>query len=158
METLLIVAVVLIALAIIVQAGMLVFMYIMGRRLTNNVNGLLADSRRLMAPVENIANNLRVTSDDLVESGKIVRQQAHHIEAVVNETRERILTEINVLRGRVVDTVDDARVTVMEPVREWSAIASAIGVGIRTFFRPRVVMVESIEDAPIAENQQNPAA
>jgi len=50
METLLVVAVSLITLAIIVQAGVLVAMYLMGRSLAENVNDLMNDSRKLIPP------------------------------------------------------------------------------------------------------------
>ena len=123
-------AVVLIALAIIAQAGVLVGIYLLSRRLTDNVNSLMSDSRRLMEPLEGITNNLKLTSEDLVQSGKIVREQVHHIEEAIDQTRETILAEIAGLRNRVYESFEDARETVMQPVRQWSAIAKGIAEGV----------------------------
>ena len=53
---------------------------------------------------------------------------------IVNETRENIRTQLHDVRERVLDTVDEARETVMRPVRHYSAIALAFAEGVRTFF------------------------
>ncbi len=74
METLLVVAVSLITLAIIVQAGVLVAMYLMGRSLAENVNDLMNDSRKLIPPLESVANNLKAASEDLLDVEKTARR------------------------------------------------------------------------------------
>jgi hypothetical protein len=129
MEALLTIAVVLIAVAIITQAGVLIAMYMLSRRLANNVNDLMEESRRLMTPVEIIGSNLKATSEDLQEMTKSVREQVEGIESTV---------------GR---TVDDVRNTIMTPVREFSAITRGIQEGVRVFFsqRPRPEEKESRE-------------
>ena len=76
MDMLLMVAVVLIALAIIVQAGVLVGMYLISRRLTDKVNGLIDDSRTLTGPLQTVTINLKTASAELAEVGKIARDQA----------------------------------------------------------------------------------
>jgi virulence-associated protein VagC len=112
METLLIVAVVLTALAIIVQAGVLVSMYLMSRKLSNKTQLLMDDSRRIMTPVQGITNNVKLMSDDFTVTGKKAQQELH----------------------RLIDTVSEARSVVMRPVRQYSAMASAIAEGLKTFF------------------------
>src|SRR5262249_51203952 len=126
MDTLLMVAVVLIALAIIVQAGVLAGLYLISRRLTDKVNGLLDDSRTLTGPLQTVTTNLKTTSTELAEAGKIAREQAHTIEQTLNETRETIRLEVKDLRDRIVDTVETARTTIMTPVHQWSAVATGI--------------------------------
>ncbi len=54
MDTLLMVAVIVTALAFIVQAGALVAIYLLSRRLADNVNSLIAESRRFVGPLESI--------------------------------------------------------------------------------------------------------
>jgi len=137
MEILLTVAIVLTALAIIVQAGVLVSMYLMSRRLANKADVLMTESQRLMAPMETITSNLKTVSNDLAESGKIAREQVVHVQQFVAETQQNIREQLLEVRGMVLDTVDEARTVVMRPVREYSAIASAIAEGVRTFFRGR---------------------
>ena len=125
MDTLLMVAVVLIALAVIVQAGVLVGMYLISRRLTDKVNGLIDDSRTLTGPLQTVTINLKTASAELAEVGKIARDQAHGIEQTLNETRETIRLEVEDLRDRIVDTVESAQQTIMAPVQHWSAVALA---------------------------------
>jgi virulence-associated protein VagC len=151
METLLIAAVVVIALAIVTQAGVLLAMYLLSRRLTGKVEVLMDDSRKLMEPLETITNNLKSVSDDLAETGELARTQILHIQNLVTETRENIRMQLAEVRERVLDTVDEARETVMRPVRQYSAIASAIAEGVRTFFRGRrEEEIRIIEERPAA--------
>jgi len=159
MQTLLIVAIVVIALAIITQAGVLVAMYLLSRRVTAKVEGLIDEGRTLMTPLESITANLKAVSDDLAQTGEIAREQVLHIQTLVGETGNNIRTQIGEVRERVMDTVDEARETVMRPIRQYSAIATAIAEGVRTFFGGRKeegqqqIVIEEIhirEDRPAA--------
>ena len=123
MDTLLMVAVVLIALAIIVQAGILAAMYMMSRRLTDKVNGLIDDSRTLIGPLQTVSLNLQTASEELAAVGKIAHAEG-----------ETILCEIEGVRERVIETFEDARETVLQPLRRWAAIASGVAEGFRTLF------------------------
>jgi len=84
------------------------------------------DSQRLMAPLESITNNLKSVSNDLAQTGEIARAQILHIQESVIETRENIRMQLGDVRERVLDTVDEARETVMRPIRQYSALAQAI--------------------------------
>jgi hypothetical protein len=137
MQILLTVAVILIALAIIVQAGVLVSMYLMSRKLANKADVLMTASQRLMPPLETITNNLKTTSDHLAESGKIAREQVMNTQQFVTESQNNIRQQILEVRGMVLDTVDEARTVVMRPVRQYAAIATAVAEGVRTFFSGR---------------------
>jgi hypothetical protein len=134
MQILLTVAVILIALAIIVQAGVLVGMYLMSRKLAKKADVLMTASQRLMPPLETITNNLKATSIHLAESGKMAREQVTSVQQFVNESQHNIRQQILEVRGMVLDTVDEARTVVMRPVRQYAAIATAIAEGVRTFF------------------------
>jgi hypothetical protein len=152
MDTLLMVAIVLIALAVIVQAGVLVGMYLMSRRLTDKVNGLIEDSRTLIGPLQTVTINLKTTTAELAEAGKIARDQAHAIEQTLNQTRETIRVEVDDLRERITDTVESARTTIMRPVNHWSAVAYGVAEGVRTFFR------RTPEEPVSIVKQETPAA
>ena len=145
------VAVVLIALAVIVQAGVLVGMYLMSRRLTDKVNGLIDDSRTLTGPLQTVTINLKTASAELTEVGKIARDQAHGIEQTLNETRETIRVEVKALGERIVDTVESAQQTMMAPVQHWSAVALGVAEGLRTFFR-------RTPEEPVVVKPETPAA
>ena len=137
METLLVVAVVLTALAIIVQAGVLVGMYLLSRRLTDKAELLMNESRRLIAPLESITANLKAAAEDMAETGKVAHAQMLQIQQILNETQENIRGQIAEVREIVLETVNEARRVVMRPVREYSAIATGIVEGVRTFFKGR---------------------
>src|SRR5438093_11942876 len=134
METLLMVAVVVIALAVVAQAGVLLAMYLLARRVTGKLELLMDESRKLIAPLESITNKLKAVADDLGRAVQIAREQVLRVQAIGNETRENIRTQLHDVRERVLDTVDEARQTVMRPIRHYSAIALAFAEGVRTFF------------------------
>jgi hypothetical protein len=150
MDILLIVAVVVITLAVVAQAGVLLAMYLLSRRITGKVEGLMDDSRRLMAPLESITSNLKSISNDLAQTGEIARAQILHIQELVIETRENIRMHLGDVRERVLETVDEARETLMRPIRQSSAIAQAIAEGIRTFFRGKREEIRTVEERPAA--------
>src|SRR5689334_6258205 len=130
METLLMVAVVLTALAIIAQAGVLIAMYMMSRRLSSKAEVLMTESQKLMAPLEVITGNLKNVSDDLTVTGKMAREQMIHAQGFMNETQANIRTQIAELRELIFESVDEARGVVMQPIRQYSAFASAIAEGV----------------------------
>jgi hypothetical protein len=155
METLLIVAVILITLAVITQAGVLIAMYLMSRRIAAKAEVLMDDSRKLVGPLESITNNLKIVADDLQETGKIARAQALHVQEIVIESKESIREQIADVRGVVTGTMQDARAIVLRPIRHYSAIAIGIAEGVRTFFRrkpkePDVVIAEEGRQFPAA--------
>ena len=65
METLLMVAVIVITLAIVAEAGLLLAMYLLSRRVTDKVEALMDESRKLIAPLESIRSDLKSVSEDL---------------------------------------------------------------------------------------------
>jgi hypothetical protein len=136
METLLIVAIVVTALSVVVQAAALLGMYLLSRRTTEKVNSLVEESHKLMGPLESVATNFKSASNVLVDVSKDAREEMHHIRATVNETASELQS------------------TVLRPVREWSAIASGVTTGIKTLFRRRRVTVTpaegTVSDEPAA--------
>src|SRR5262245_2447298 len=134
MEVLLMIAVVLTALAVITQAGVLIAMYLMSRRIAEKAQVLMDDSRRLMGPLESITTNLKGVTNDLTETGKIARAQALHVQEIVTESHENIRGQMADIRGAVTDTMLEARRIVLRPIRHYSAIAIGIAEGVRTFF------------------------
>lgn len=160
MNTLLIVATIMITLAVLAQAGVLISMYLTSRRLTAKAEALMDDSRKLMAPFEAITADLRVVAQDMTEAGKIARQEAMHLQQIVGETHANIREEVASIRSRVSNTVDEARGVVMRPIREYSAIATGVAEGLRTFFgrKPAAEPEESIQTEIIIVEGDRPAA
>jgi hypothetical protein len=130
METLLMVAVVLIAVGVIAQTGVLIAMYLMSRRISGKAEALMNETR---VPLESITSNLKTLSNELAETGKIARAQAKHIQ----------------------ETATDARKMLLRPLREYTAIAVGVAAGIRTFFferKPRETQIEK------EQKRKHPAA
>jgi hypothetical protein len=70
MGTLLVVAIILTTLAIVIQAGVLVSMYLLSRRLTNKADLVMNDSRRVIAPFESITADLKTAANTVAETSK----------------------------------------------------------------------------------------
>ena len=141
METLLIVAIVVTALAVVGQAVALVAMYLLSRRVAENVNGLVKETQKLLVPLERVAGNLKSTSNDLLEIGREAQLETYRVQSLLAEVRDRIHV-----------TVDEVQKNVLAPVREFSAIAAGISAGVRTFFRrrPQPGTAEEISHKPAA--------
>ena len=73
METLLLVAIVLIALAIVAQAAVLIAMYMMSRRIATKAEALM---------------------DDLSETGKIAHEEVLHVQGMVSEARAVVMRPV----------------------------------------------------------------
>ena len=159
MQVLLIVAIVVIALSIIAQAVVLVGMYLMSRRVVDTVNSLVSETKKAMAPLETITSNLRAASEELSSIGRAAHNQVLLAEKEFNATRESLRAGVEDIKVRVVDGVEQARQTILLPLHEWSAIATAIGVGIRTLFRGKPEPAEEIKvEMTEVHEQEYPAA
>jgi len=73
METLLMVAVVVITLAVVVQAGVLLEMYLLARRISGKVEGLMDETRKLIPPLESIEHTLKAVGDDAQDTAQSAR-------------------------------------------------------------------------------------
>src|SRR5437879_886329 len=94
LEGLLTLFVALTAIAVITQAGVLVGIYIMSKRLSQQVERFMKETREMMVPVRSIAENLRVASANLVEIGLSAREQFRQVEAMVTATGEALHVQL----------------------------------------------------------------
>jgi len=137
METLLVVAIIVTALAVVVQAGSLLAMYLLSRRVVDHVNELVSEGQKLMGPLERVSANLQTSSEDLIAISRQSRDEMQRIHAILAETQTAVRGEIDELRTRFNYTVDEVQARILTPVREWSAMAAGITAGVRTFFSRR---------------------
>jgi hypothetical protein len=156
MNTLLMVAVVVITLAVIAQAGVLIGMYLTTQRITKKAEGIMDDGKRLMVPLESVTSNLKTVSEDLTETGKLAREQVGHVQGLVSEAQTAVRDEIAEARTRIRATVDEASRSVVKPFRQFSAIGVGIATGIRTFLFGKPKQTDVTETIII--NDQRPAA
>src|SRR5215475_5150336 len=129
------------AIAIITQAGVLIAIYLMSKRLSAQIERFMRDTREMIMPLRSIAENLRIASANLVEIGLSARDQFRRVEAMVMDTGEALHVQIerfdrvsqNVM-DRINETVDIVQDSVVRPVREVAAVAKGITRGFGSFF------------------------
>ena len=155
MEGLLTLFVALTAIAIITQAGVLVGIYVMSRRLSDQVERFMKDTREMMVPIRSIAENLRTASANLVEIGLSARDQFRRVEAMVTDTGEALHLQIERfdrisqnLMDRINETADIVQDSVVRPAREVAAVAKGLtrGFGALFFGRGRSTVDQARQD------------
>jgi hypothetical protein len=128
------------ALAVMTQAGVLVAIYIMSKRLSDQVDRFLKDTREMMAPLKSITENLRSASANVVELGMSAREQFRRVEAMVTDTGEVLNTQLQRLDrvsqdvvNRIGETADIVQGSVVRPVREVAAVIKGVSRGFEAF-------------------------
>ena len=141
MEGLLTLFVALTTVAIITQAGVLVGIYVMSKRLSEQVERFMKDTREMMVPLSSIADNLRTASANLVEIGLSARDQFRRVEAMVTDTGEALHVQLErfdrvsqSVMDRVNETAEIVQDSVVRPVREVAAVAKGLTRGFGSFF------------------------
>src|SRR5437660_6818322 len=143
------------AVAIVVQAGVLVGIYIMSKRLAEQVERFMKETRELMVPVRSIAESLRVASANLVEIGLSARDQFRRVEAMVADTGEALHVQLarfdsvsKDLMDRINETADIVQDSVVRPAREVAALAKGLsrGFGAFLFRRSRSTVDRATQD------------
>jgi hypothetical protein len=140
LEGLLTLFVALTALAVITQAGVLVGIYIMSKRLSEQIERFMKETREMISPMKSITENLRSASANLVEIGLSAREQFRRVEAMVTDTGEALHIQLdrfdrvsqNVVE-RINETAEIVQDSVVRPVREIAALAKGLTRGFETF-------------------------
>ena len=141
MESLLTIFVALTAIAVMTQAGVLVAIYMVSKRHSEQMERFMNETRELMVPIRSITENLRVASANIVEIGNVAREQFRRVEGMVSDTHEVLQTQLARLDTatrevveRVTGTAQVLQDSVVRPVREVAAIAKGVGRGLEAFF------------------------
>jgi hypothetical protein len=143
------------AIAIITQAGVLIAIYLMSKRLSEQVERFMGETRELMLPIRSIAENLRVASANLVEIGLSARDQFRRVEAMVTDTGEALhiqLARFDRVSKDVIDRVNETaeivQDSVVRPAREIAALAKGLsrGFGAFLFRRSRSTVDQARQD------------
>jgi hypothetical protein len=140
LEGLLTIFVALTAIAVMTQAAVLVAIYIMSRRMTEQVERFMRDTRELVVPIKSITENLRAASANIVEIGMSARDQFRRVESMVMDTGDALNVQLarfdrvsqDVIE-RIDETTDIVQDSVLRPVREVAAIAKGISRGFEAF-------------------------
>lgn len=155
MESLLPLFVILTGLAVITQAGVLIAIYINSKRLGEQLERFMRETREVMVPVKSITENLRQASANLVEIATAARDQFSRVETMVAETGEALHIQVERLDlagrdvvNRINETAQVVQDSVIKPFREVSAITKGItrGFGAFLFRRNRSRVDEARQD------------
>jgi hypothetical protein len=123
------------------QAGVLVAIYMVSKRHSEQMEKFMNETRELMVPIRSITENLRVASANIVEIGNVAREQFRRVEGMVSDTHEVLQTQLTRLDTatrevveRVTGTAQVLQDSVVRPVREVAAIAKGVSRGLEALF------------------------
>ncbi len=155
MESLLTLFVALTAAAVLLQVGLLVGIYMMTRRVTEQVEATLEQARGLVPGLKVVTDNLKTVSGDMVDIGARAREQFQHVEQMVEETGRTLQSQLEKVdrmsqevSDRVNETVEVVQESIVRPVREVGAIARGVSRGVDVLLHRR-------ERSPVDQARQD---
>ena len=136
MEGLLTLFVALTAVAVLIQAGILLSIYVMSRKVAGQIELTLGQLRQMMPALKTVIDNMKTVSVDVVEIGTAAREQFHRVEDMIGETGQALQTQLEKVdqmsrdvTDRVNETVDIVQDSIVRPVREVGALAKGLTRG-----------------------------
>ena len=138
--------------AIVVQAGILVGLYLAVRKSTAKMEALATEvTSRTLPTIETVQNllvelrpKIEVLSTNAAESSNLVRNQLARIDATLTDALDR--TRLQVIRAdellnrtmdRVEETSDAVHKTVISPLRQINGLMTAVSTGVEVLFGQR---------------------
>lgn len=138
--------------AVMLQAGILLAMYLGMRHTTARIEAIADEMKVKLIPAVDHAQSflteiqpkLQIVADNLQASTVILRSQVERVDATVTDTVDRARLQIiraDELLGRTLDRVeqtsDMVHQTVISPVRQLSGIMQGVTVGLEFLFGGR---------------------
>ena len=135
-------------LAVVVQAGILVGLYLAVRKSTARMEALATEVKSRVLPTVETAQNLMVElrpkidviSNNLAESSDLVRNQLGRLDATVTDVLDRARLQViraDELLNRTMDKVEETsevvHKTVISPLRQVNGLMAAISTGVDVF-------------------------
>ena len=138
--------------AVLLQAGVLLAMYLAMRKTSERMEALAGEVKAKVLPsveqaqeiMSEIRPKLGVIMDNFQETSTMVRSQVQRVDAAVTDTVDR--TRLQVIRAdelfsrtldRVEQTSEIVQKTVVSPVRQISGLMQGITVGLEFLFAGR---------------------
>ena len=135
--------------AVLLQAGVLLAMYLAMRKSTQNLEELAADVKTKVMPtivqaqemITELRPKIETIVENLAETTTTLRSEVKRVDATVNDMIDR--ARLQVIRGdellsrtldRVEQTSDIVHKTVVSPVRQISGLVQGITVGLEFLF------------------------
>ena len=154
MTTGLTVALILVALAVLMQAGAMLGIYLAVRKVPAQIEGVRADvkqridplSRSIVEIVNNSREPLQTISNNLAEISTILRDRASNADQVAADLLDksraqiaRVDTMVSGLVDKVETTADAVQKGVLGPISEISAVVKGVRSGLEFLFTRRRV-------------------
>jgi hypothetical protein len=134
--------------AVVIQAGMLIGMYLAVRKTGEKVESLAAEVRTKVLPTAELVQStlvdlrpkIETAVGNVSESTTLVKAQLGRIDATVNDILDR--TRLQVIRAdellnntmdKVEETTDMVHRTVVSPVRQLAGVVQGLSVGLEYF-------------------------
>jgi hypothetical protein len=152
MENLLTISIAVTSAAVVLQACILVAMYLSMRRSSAHFEALAEEMKGKVLPTVENANtmlaDIRPKLDTILtnvsDSSTVVREQIQRIDATLSDLVDR--SRLQIIRAdemltrtlnKVEEATDTVQKTVVSPVRQLSGLAHGLGVGIEAFLGKR---------------------
>lgn len=138
--------------AVLLQAGVLVAMYLTMRKTSSELLGLIGEVRTKVMPsidqaqqiIAEVRPKVDVIAENLRETSTTVKGQIERIDATVNDIMDRARLQViraDELLSRTLDRVEYTseivQKTVVSPVRQISGLMQGITVGLEFLFASR---------------------
>ena len=148
MENLLTISIAITAAAVVLQAGILVAMYLAVRKSTARMESLAAEVKTKVLPTVEVAHSMlvemrpkiEVAVENVSEASTLVRSQIERLDATVNDVIDRARLQViradellNRTMDRVEETTDMVHRTVVSPVRQLSGLMKGVSTGLEFF-------------------------
>jgi hypothetical protein len=138
--------------AVVIQAGILLFLYLAVRKSTAKMEALATEFKSKTLPtietVQTMLVDLRPkiesVSANVSETSIVVRNQINRLDATLTDVLDR--TRLQVIRAdellnrtmdRVEETTEVVHKTVLSPLRQINGLVSAVSTGVEVFFGQR---------------------
>ena len=140
------------SLAVVIQAGILVALYVSVRKSSARMEAIMADLHKKTAPILESTQGLMVDSrpkieaitDNLLAASSSIKSQVERLDATVSDAVDR--TRLQIIRAddlvtrtmdRVEETTDIVHNTVISPVRQMAGLVTGLTTGLGAFFGRR---------------------
>ena len=140
------------AVAVLLQSGVLLAMYLTMRKTTERLEVVLSEARTKLMPtidqaqqmIIDVRPKIEVIAENVKETSTSVKEQVQRIDATVNDVVDRARLQViraDELLSRTLDRVEHTseivHKTVVSPVRHISGLMQGISVGLEFLFAGR---------------------
>jgi ABC-type transporter Mla subunit MlaD len=157
------IALILVAVAVLIQAGMTIALWLALRKLPEHLEGLRADMKQHFDPLaqtvteilSNAREPLRTITSNLADISKMLRERTSDVDGLVAEVVDKSRTQVIRLDRMVSDLVQKVETTsetvqrgVLAPIQEFSAVIKGMQAGLEFLLsrRRRTSVSEAAQD------------